>query len=99
MSPADGRDAGLRKAEVQNLALSDRLFDRAGDVLDRDVRIDAMLVEKIDDVVSPSRLGIRCSEKSRIQCFQCSRIAPKMFAGSALSATLRGTISEGARSW
>jgi hypothetical protein len=44
------RSAAVRKAEVQNLALSDQLFDRAGDVLDRDVRIDAMLIEKIDAV-------------------------------------------------
>ena len=50
VSPADGRGARLRKAEVQHLALSDQLFDRAGDVLDRDVRVDAMLVQQIDTV-------------------------------------------------
>lgn len=50
VSPADGRGARLRKAEVQHLALSDQLFHRAGDVLDRDIRIDPMLAEKIDAV-------------------------------------------------
>ena len=32
------------------------------------------------DVVSRSRLGISAPNKSRFQCFQCSWIAPKMFA-------------------
>lgn len=50
VSPADGHGAWLRKAEVQHLALSDQLFDRTGDVLDRDVRIDAMLIQKVDTV-------------------------------------------------
>ena len=35
---------------MQNLALSDQLFDRARNVLDRDVRVDAMLVQQIDTV-------------------------------------------------
>ena len=35
---------------MQHLALRDQLFDRAGNVLDRDVRIDPMLVQKIDAV-------------------------------------------------
>ena len=35
---------------MQNFALRDQLLDRTGDVLDRDVRIDAMLVQQIDAV-------------------------------------------------
>src|SRR5207237_10896733 len=50
VSSVDGRDARLRKAEMQTFALLDQLLDRTGDVLDRDVRIDAMLVQQIDAV-------------------------------------------------
>src|SRR5207249_4191422 len=35
---------------MQNFALRDQPLDRTGDVLDRDVRIDAMLVQQIDAV-------------------------------------------------
>ena len=35
---------------MQNLALSDQLFDRTGDVFDWNVRIDSMLVQQIDAV-------------------------------------------------
>ena len=48
MSAAKRLDAGLRHAEVLHLALRDQVLDGPGDVLDRDVRIDAMLVEEID---------------------------------------------------
>ena len=40
----------LRQAPVQNLALLHQVLDRAGDVLDRDLGIDAVLVEEIDAV-------------------------------------------------
>ena len=36
-------------------------------------------------VAARSRVGIRCSKEGRFQCFQCSGMAPKVFAGSALS--------------
>jgi hypothetical protein len=45
---ADRLDAGLREAEVPHLALPDQLLDRAGDVLDRDIRVDAVVVEQVD---------------------------------------------------
>jgi hypothetical protein len=35
---------------VQNLAFGHQVFDRPGDVLDRDLRIDPMLVEEVDAV-------------------------------------------------
>ena len=48
MGAADGLHARLREAEVLDLALLDQLLDRARDVLDRDVRVDAVLVEEVD---------------------------------------------------
>ncbi len=48
--PPDGRCAGLGEAEMPDLALLDQLLHRAGDILDRHVGIDAVLVEQIDDV-------------------------------------------------
>ena len=50
MGAADCLDACLREAEVLDLALVDQLLDGPGDVLDRDVRVDAVLVEQIDAV-------------------------------------------------
>src|SRR5271165_6841361 len=48
--PTDRLGAGLRKAEVLDLAFSNEALHRAGDVLDRDIRIDAMLIEEIDPI-------------------------------------------------
>ena len=45
---ADGRGAGLGQAEVLHLARVDQLLDRAGDVLDRHVGVDPVLVEQVD---------------------------------------------------
>ena len=42
--------AGFGQAEVLDLALADQLLHRAGHVLDRHVRIDAVLVEQVDGV-------------------------------------------------
>ena len=50
MGAADGLDARLGEAEVLDLALLDQLLDGAGDLLDRDVRVDAVLVEQVDPV-------------------------------------------------
>ena len=47
---ADGLGGGFGEAEVIDLALGDEVFDGARDVFDRDVRIDAMLVEEVDAV-------------------------------------------------
>ena len=38
----------LGQAEVLDLALGDQLLDGTGDVLDRDVGVDAVLVEQVD---------------------------------------------------
>src|SRR4029079_10142253 len=50
MSAADRRDTGLGQPEVADLAGLDELSNGAGDVLDRDIRVDAVLVEQVDDV-------------------------------------------------
>jgi hypothetical protein len=41
---------GLRQPEMLDLSRSDQILDRAGDVLDRHVRIDAVLVEQVDAI-------------------------------------------------
>ena len=47
---ADRLHARLGEAEVPDLARLDQLLHRAGDVLDRDARVDAVLVEQVDRV-------------------------------------------------
>src|SRR5260370_27198582 len=46
----DGLDARFREAKVPDLALSDQLLHRPGDVFDGHVRVDAVLVEQVDGV-------------------------------------------------
>ena len=50
MGAADRPDAGLGQPEVVDLAGLDELLDGAGDVLDGDVGVDAVLVEQVDGV-------------------------------------------------
>ena len=50
MGAADGLRAGLGQAEVLDLAFPDQVLHRARDVLDRHVRVDAVLVEQVDGV-------------------------------------------------
>jgi hypothetical protein len=50
MGSADGRCARLGEAEVENFALLDEIADRPGHLLDRYLRIDAVLIEQIDAV-------------------------------------------------
>ena len=53
---ADDVDAGFGQAEVGDLAGVDELLDGAGDVLDRHVGVDAVLVEQVDAVdVQPAQ--------------------------------------------
>jgi hypothetical protein len=49
--------APFRESEVQHLAFLDQLLHSPRDVLDRDVRIEAMLIEQVDPVgpQSPQR--------------------------------------------
>jgi hypothetical protein len=46
----DGARAGLRQAEVCDLTRSDELGDGAGDIFDRHLRVDVVLVQQIDTV-------------------------------------------------
>ncbi len=48
MGAADGFFAGFGQSEMLDLALGDQVPDRAGDVLDRHVGIDAVLIEQVD---------------------------------------------------
>jgi hypothetical protein len=48
MRTADVLHARFRHPEVLHLPLRDQLLDRSGDVFDRHLGIDAMLVEKVD---------------------------------------------------
>ena len=47
---ADGGGAGFREAEMLDLALLDEAFDGAGDVFDRNLEVDAMLVVEVDRI-------------------------------------------------
>src|SRR5262245_27067556 len=47
---SNGLNAGFRHSEVPDLAFADQILHRARHVLDRDSRIDAMLIEEIDAV-------------------------------------------------
>ncbi len=59
MGPADRLGSGFRQAEVLHLAGRDQLLHRAGDVLDRHLRIDAVLVEEVDAVgAQPLQRGL-----------------------------------------
>ena len=59
---ADRLHAGLGEAEVLDLPLLDQLLHGAGHVLDRDVRVDAVLVEEVDRVgPEPLRASARRS--------------------------------------
>ena len=54
---ADRPHTGFGQPEVPDLALLNQISDRAGDVFDRDVWVDAVLIEEIDrvDVQPPQR--------------------------------------------
>src|SRR5581483_5192282 len=51
---ADGVGADLGQPEMVHLAGLDELFHRAGDIFDRDVGVDAVLVEEVDVVGAES---------------------------------------------
>ena len=50
MGPADRLRAWLGKAEVLNFAFPNQILDRSCHVFDRHVRVNAMLIEQIDDI-------------------------------------------------
>jgi hypothetical protein len=50
MRSTDSLGARLREAKVQDLSFGDQVFNRASDIFDWDVWIDAVLIEEIDPV-------------------------------------------------
>ena len=57
MRAADRPGGGLGQAEVLDFALGDQLPDRPSHVLDRHVRVDAVLIEDIDAIGSQALQG------------------------------------------
>ena len=50
MRAADSLDASFGESEVLHLALLNQILHRSGDVFDRYIRVDPMLVEQVDDI-------------------------------------------------
>lgn len=50
MGSPDRLGAGLGETEVEDLAFADQALDGPGHLLDRDLRVDAMLVEEVEGV-------------------------------------------------
>src|SRR5205809_5369731 len=50
MSTSNSLNTRFGKSPMQNLSLIHKIFDRARNILDRNLRIDAMLIQKIDAV-------------------------------------------------
>src|ERR1700733_13579289 len=50
MRAAKGVRSHFTKAPVENLALRHEVLDCSGDILNRNLRVDAMLIQKIDPV-------------------------------------------------
>ena len=55
MSPANRLNPGLRHTEMFDLSLGNQVLDRSCHILDRHIRVDAMLIEEID-VIGPQTL-------------------------------------------
>src|SRR6185436_12149351 len=64
---ADCLHAGLGEAEVLDLALLDQFLDGACDVFDRDVRVDAVLVEEVDRVGAQAPQRIFDASRDRLR--------------------------------
>ena len=50
MGTTDRRSAGLGQAEMLHLALGDQVLHRPGDILDRHVGVDAVLIQQLDPI-------------------------------------------------
>src|SRR5688572_29337361 len=57
MSSANRLNARFGEPPMKHLSLSHQVFDCTGDILDRNFRIDAMLIEQIDAVGTQSLEG------------------------------------------
>ena len=79
MGPPDGRRGGFGQAEVADLAGCDQLTDGARHVLDRHLRVDAVLVEEVDDVHTEPR-----SEASTTRLICSGRLSSPTGAPSSI---------------
>ena len=52
MGTAKGLRARFRETPVKELALGHQILDRAGDILDRHLRIDTVLIDEVDTIGS-----------------------------------------------
>lgn len=68
MGPADCLGASLRETEMAHLADIDQFPDSAGDVLDRHLGIDTVLIEQIN-IVGPRTLLWHSQEPSKFSLF------------------------------
>ena len=82
---ADRLHAGFGQAEVLDLAFLDQVLHRAGHVLDRHVRIDAVLVEQVD-AVGPEPLERAFGDLAGCARDGCSDRASSPSSGSMFAA-------------
>ena len=88
MGAPDRAGSGLGQAEVPHLALGDQVADGAGDVLDGNVGVDAVLVEEVDRLdaeparASPRRRGGSARAASRSPCIRPSTMFQPNFVAT-----------------
>ena len=66
VSAADRLRAGFREPEMLDLALANQVLHRTRDVFDRNVRVDAMLVEQVD-AIRPKSLQRRVGDGANLR--------------------------------
>ena len=86
MRAANRLHAGLGQAEVLDLAFLNQVLHRSGDVFDRDVGIDAVLIEEVDASIlsrfsDASATSLMCAGRlSRPLCLPSSNLNPNLVA-------------------
>jgi hypothetical protein len=68
MRTPDGLHAGFRKPEMPDLAFPDQVLYRSRDILDRHIRVDAVLIEQIDGL-GPEPLERSLSPSGTMRAF------------------------------
>ena len=84
MRTTDRPHTRLGEAEVPHLALLDQILHRAGNVLDRDIRVHAVLVEQVDPVGAESAQRVVDTRPDRRRL----AVGPARLAGRELEAEL-----------
>ena len=76
MRTTDGVQPRFGQPEVPDLAFANQVFDRTGDVFDRHVGVDAVLVEEVDPIgLEPLQRRLRHLANVRRPAVQSSRLA------------------------